>query len=239
MGRHRICALHELLDRNHPDHTLLLQECQLAYTFVVGGNETGLTQRVDDIVAEPITLPSLSTEPDVVLLNIRENMNQGKSETYFKYGLSISDDHIYFDYIAKADGDTLLYVDRFLDRELNRLPTFPDNGLSYGGSLFLPRPDIVDSNMEGTVFFTGDFYFLSPDMARFITSDACDRNRTRWYTSDGRWSTFNEDWAIGLHLDLYPRTLHRMRVGQTNHPIKNPKRYQSLWDDYIGRPGAP
>jgi len=164
--RHRICGLHELLDQDGPNHELLLQECQLAFAFIAGANKTGPTKRVKYSVEEPMTILSNSSEPDIVLLNIKENMNNGKSQTYHKFGGMISEEYICFDYIAKTDSDTLLYIDRLLDEGINTLPTYPDNCRSYGGQDVHAGRGIQDK--EGVVYFTGAFYFFSPDIARFL-----------------------------------------------------------------------
>jgi hypothetical protein len=49
---------------------------------------------------------------DVVNLNIREHMEEGKSQTWFKYVTTVLDHH-YFDYIGKTDTDTLVYPSSF------------------------------------------------------------------------------------------------------------------------------
>jgi hypothetical protein len=95
IGSHRICSLANLLSSNHPEHSQLLRECQIAYTFVAGGNPDGPTERVEFNISEPMILPTTShDEKDLVLLNIRENMKQGKSQSFFKYATSIVDEHI-------------------------------------------------------------------------------------------------------------------------------------------------
>lgn len=223
MERHRICPLNELFDTNHSNHAILLTECQLAYAFIVGHNHTGPTERLNDSLTEPITLPSPPSEPDVVVLNIKENMNDGKTVTYFKFGTIISDDHVYFDYIGKGDTDTLLYVNKFLDEELNTFPTFPDNGRSYGGQDLVAKRPPVDK--DGVIYFAGSLYFLSPDLARFITSDSCNGKQMEAY---------HEDWDIGLFVDAHPLPVHRiaMKLGM-KHPLKGVIKYRTKWKQHM------
>jgi hypothetical protein len=171
-----------------------------------------------------MTLPSPASEPDLVMLNIKENMNEGKTQTYFKYATMICDDHIYFDYIAKTDTDTLFHVDDFLDSDLNHFPVFPDNGRVYGGWSFYGRRSFGDAS--GVIYYAGSFFFLSPDMARFITSDACDRKRL---------DRFAEDWTIGAFVDAHPLPQHRIPVRQycLIHPLKDVRLYRYEWKKYM------
>ena len=76
-----------------------------------------------------MTLPSPANETDLVLLNIQENMEDGKSQSFFKYATSvvIDEHHLDFDYIAKVDSDTIVYPEPFLNANFQDLPRFPDN----------------------------------------------------------------------------------------------------------------
>ena len=228
--RHRICSLTELLDKSRADHALLLRECQLAYTFVVGGNPEGSTERLTFTDSEPMTLAPDALEPDVVLLNIKENMNDGKSQTYFKYGTTVVDNHLYFDYIIKCDTDTLIFPEYFLNHKMNRLPLFPNNVRVYGGFDLFSREDAM--------YFAGSLYFLSVDMARYIASDACDRKKL---------DVFSEDRALGLFAHSHPLPLKRVNIGlppsvgqkeiwsrtPAKHPVKNVTAYRSEWNKYL------
>jgi hypothetical protein len=231
---HRICALHELLDRSRADHDVFLQECQLAYTFVAGGNPEGNTERLNYNASDPMILASISSEPDVVLLNIKENMNHGKSQTFFKYATTVVDNHLYFDYIIKCDTDTIIYPDHFLNEEMNRLPIFPHNVRVYGGLDLLSRSDAI--------YFGGSLYFLSVDLARYIISDACDRKEL---------DVFVEDRAIGLFALSHPLPLKRVNIDlarpgpstrrrrkkwtptAAEHPIKNVTVYREAWEKHM------
>ena len=232
--RHRICALAELLDKSRADHSILVRDCQLAYTFVVGGNPEGSTERLTFTDPEPLTLAPAVSEPDVVVLNIKENMNDGKSQTYFKYGTTVVDNQLYFDYIIKCDTDTLIFPEYFLNYEMKRLPVFPNNVRVYGGFDLLSREDAM--------YYAGSLYFLSVDMARYISSDACDRK-----TLD----VFSEDRALGLFAHSHPLPLKRVNIGlpsseehkmgtkalwsrtAAKHPVKNVTAYRTEWNEYM------
>jgi hypothetical protein len=136
----------------------------------------------------------------------------------------LCDEYIYFDYIAKTDTDTLFYVDKFLNSDLNRFPSFPDNGQVYGGWRCYGKRSLEET--EGVIYYAGSFFFLSPDMARFITSDACDRQRL---------DRFAEDWTIGAFVDAHPLPQHRIRVGWSRliHPLKNVTEYRAKWNQFM------
>jgi Galactosyltransferase len=229
--RYRICSLHDLLvlSKDNPNATkyaMLLRECQLAYVFMAGGNQTGPTERVVYKSSEPITLPS--NETDVVLLNIKENMNEGKTPSFFKYATTVVDEHVYFDYIAKTDSDTLIFPDRILNDSVNKLPVFPNNVLVYGGYRPVARKD---DQMKGPLYWQGSFYFLSVDLARYITSAACDRQSlTLW----------SEDKSMGNFVHSHSQPIHRIRLNLTrkpiDHPLKGRQKFLRRWQESLTDP---
>lgn len=112
---HKICALADLIEattRNTTDKnsksSILLENCELAYTFVVGANPDGPTQLLEFNESYPIAIDHekiQKPERDVVYLNIKENGKFGKSPTWFKYGLEVMKNYpqLYWDYIVKTD----------------------------------------------------------------------------------------------------------------------------------------
>ena len=108
----RICALNELIAESR---TLAHRSasCQLAYTFVLGGNPRGQTfMRAGQ---GPLSMhTTVENELDLTILNIRENMNHGKTLTWFNYAASLLD-FISIDYVAKMDCDPYLNTDLFID----------------------------------------------------------------------------------------------------------------------------
>ena len=86
--------------------------CKLVYAFVVGILEEGPTlhQNAEPLVVEPTDLKlygDIVLEEDVAYLNIKDNMDYGKSLTWFKYGASIAKE-LKIDYIGKIDSDACL-----------------------------------------------------------------------------------------------------------------------------------
>ena len=175
----RICSLVAILRQ-----LVSLQECQLIYVFFVGGSPHGPTELVAPNISFPMTINStLEGEDDVIFLNIRENLEDGKSQTFFKYASMIVAKDVPVDYIGKIDSDTLLFVPEFLDFCKQNLPRRPHNRLVYGGNPHLAGscdPAVNDTHpcpleLVGEVYMGGSFYWMSPDLADFISSDRVPR----------------------------------------------------------------
>lgn len=120
---YRICSLKELPEKPY---------CQIVYTFVVGANATGAMDLVDHppahLTVDPMEHPILDDygqelifEDDVTYLNLQENMEYGKSPSWFLYANTLVDE-LGVDFIAKVDSDTLVFPNRFLDEFATFLP---------------------------------------------------------------------------------------------------------------------
>jgi len=246
-----ICKLDEVVKNkellHHRDH------CQIVYTFVLGGRgqHQNITERVSYSDQDPMevrpprstsangsfeqslgdeTSVSLrnehQTEGDMVFLNIAENMNDGKSQTWFYFASSymLERHGIYFDYIAKTDTDTLIFPGTFKKVELDSLPGYPKNQRIYGGGHEFKPFD--DGPKLGPTYMKGQLYFMSNDLARYITSKRCDRS----YLSVGV-----EDKDHGAFVNSHPLPIvrHELRKrGVFRHPVKDLKNYQQIWDRY-------
>ena len=153
------CPLQDLIN-NGPLHS----KCTVYYTFVVGG--AGDTAPTDHWGDSPITLPPATDEEkemgDIVILNIQENEEIGKSRTWFKYAASLMQQGHPIDYVAKVHKDTLIGPQFLTDLIRNDLPPSPFNTRTYGG-----RPW---ANLKNAVMFaTKAFYFMSSDLALYIS----------------------------------------------------------------------
>ena len=222
----RICPLSDLLS----NHTELLRECQLVYTFVAGGKPDGPTERVEFSDSEPLTLSTPGEETDIVTLNIRENLKEGKSQSFFKYATAIADDYVYFDYFAKTDTDTLIFPERILDIDVKHLAAFPENVRVYGGA---PRAKVQIDHLKGPVYNVGAFYWMSVDLARYITSPECDRDKLK---------VFSEDKSIGNFVHSHPLPIRRVKMNMFpkhfEHPVKNIHEFRALWDHHVTNTGS-
>ena len=151
--------------------------CTLIYAFVAGGRQDGPMMHIDDsmpIALEHSLMPmyrDIDPEDDVVYLNIKENMEDGKSLTWFKYAASIAEEHG-IHYIAKTDSDSYLNLEELLRVTSYDLPATPSNRRIYGGR---PWPDYFGES----VYMAGQFYFVSSDLAHYVTNlmDPFDREK--------------------------------------------------------------
>lgn len=114
-------------------------ECELIYVFVLGGNPNAAPELVDGSrpmeIARPIQGKSNDlNEPDMILLNIRENMNEGKSQTWMHYGAQIAEEYG-LDYVGKCDADSILHLHDFFRFAYKHLPPAPYNSNVYVGAL--------------------------------------------------------------------------------------------------------
>ena len=172
--------------------------CELIYTFVMGGalDADAPTQLVSEENGRPIELtkpvsksgrisPDIN-EPDMTLLNIRENMEDGKSQTWFNYAAQVARS-LDIDYIAKCDADALLHLHEFFVWAYTNLPPAPYNRGMYAGALrdkaYWPKRDDPDDldRFEGYwgkyfqgvhIYIAGQLYILSTDLAEFVGEEA-------------------------------------------------------------------
>lgn len=108
--------------------------CRLIYSFVIGASPDphAPTKIIDSsrpcVVPQQQSIPQpqniLPNEPqdDLVFLNIRENMNEGKSTTWFYCATSTFMEGI--EYVGKMDTDTLPLLDQFM-KQIQQLPPMP------------------------------------------------------------------------------------------------------------------
>lgn len=128
----------------------IADHCELIYTFVVGANRDGPTQVLGNFSGPLLTTPPqdfiFSQEPnDITFLNIKvsqpvptndieicshgwitfdglqENMEEGKSSTWFNYATIIMNAND-IDYAIKCDSDTYVRVDKFFNVSTEHLP---------------------------------------------------------------------------------------------------------------------
>ena len=158
----RVCSL---------DKALQGPECELVYTFVLGGNQSAANEtnpimssrngvplriatqsavavnRTQNLLA-PVRLtfhtgessnwtgsfPMDFARQDMTFLNIAENMNHGKTPSWFYYAHSLAD-RLGLDYVAKCDSDSVINVRRYFDFAAQKLPPAPYNRAIYAGKV--------------------------------------------------------------------------------------------------------
>lgn len=246
----RICSIQELPRK---------PRCQIVYTFVVGANATGVTDMVDQ---QPSNLtvdvreghvvnegsPVVSYEEDVTYLNLQENMEYGKSPSWFLYANSIVNE-LGADFIAKVDSDTLVFPNRFLDEFASLLPTkerpsndtgfsmatraelrvyggIPNDSIGCGG---LRRPHCA--KMGGKTYMQGQLHFLSVDLSRYVTSIPRDLRHELFVPI--------EDLCTAKYVHSHPKPVleavvsPQQNLWEHGKHIKDPSSYERRWNQVI------
>jgi Galactosyltransferase len=161
--KRRLCNLNEFLNITY-DTT----KCRIVYTFVIGGNASGLPAlyTTDDMIFDAHNITS--QEKDLTILNIKENANEGKTPTWFLYASTIIKSKI--DYVSKMDSDTFISLPNLLQVMNNELPGREGQNHSnvYGGVMAdfsvcrgTRRPFYRCKPIRRRFFMLGQFYFLS------------------------------------------------------------------------------
>jgi hypothetical protein len=239
--KHWICSLNDLdLGRlKYPE------KCRMAYAFVMGaGNPDGPTMLLNFNESYPLSLPPPKNETkshrkdatDSVYLNIQENGKFGKSPTWFRYAIEVLERHGWmkdWDYIFKSDTDNLIYTPNFF-RFMDRLPqkravrVFGGRPLDYEGC----GGDSHDhcKQMVGPVFMAGGCYFLSLDLAKFI-SDETTFNHTAVKLP-------HEDMTTGNFVFSHPKNIKMVKEPRSKgvirtHPVKTDRKFNSRWNKML------
>jgi Galactosyltransferase len=236
----RVCSL--------PDYKVMPVDqqyvCEIVYTFVIGASPEAAPELVDDSrpseATRPITgvCPDLN-EPDMTLLNIKENMNEGKSQTWMKYGSEIATRYD-LDYVVKCDADSILHLHEFFQFAYTHLPPAPYNKNIYVGALrdkaYWPRhktenerirfESYFGNNFEGVhLYVAGQIYMMSTDLARFIGKEA--------YTNKCSYCEGHEDHDISAMAFHSPDPIKLVVVGRNQrfweHPVKGEPRWKRIW----------
>lgn len=228
----KMCSLAQY--EKDPDNS----ECQVIYAFVQGG--AGYTARPYFFNSDVLTLPkhfAMSapahandpTEEDVIYLNIRESINGGKSQSWFQYASKIAEKYN-FDYVAKADDDTVMNVP-LLVNFLDDLYPAPYNLRTYGG-LFVAAVyqsnyrNIGDGKLIHTLHAQGQFYYMSQDLAKYIG----DMPVEEWV----KYKTPDEDSTIANYINTHPRPLNLINNYHEIfwfHPCKTEPEFREKYEE--------
>jgi Galactosyltransferase len=236
----RVCSLPDFKSRSVEDR----YECELIWTFVIGANQSATPELVDNsrpmVIPPPIKASGRDlNEPDVVLLNIRENMNEGKSQTWMKYGAELAEQYD-LDYVVKCDTDAILHLHEFFHFAYKNLPPAPYNRGMYVGALrdkaYWPKHDTeaerirfesyFGNNFEGVhLYVAGQIYIVSRDVAEFIGQEA---RESKCSYCEG-----HEDHDITSMAFHYKEPLKVTVIGRSHrfweHPVKGSPRWRRIW----------
>eukprot|EP00979_Chaetoceros_neogracilis_P002213 scaffold387_cov266-Chaetoceros_neogracile.AAC.5 len=210
----RLCSLKEFVRQTAGSRKGRV--CQVAYTFVIGaGGNDRPTDHDDD---EPLTLNLHGNfEDDCTYLNIKENMEDGKSPTYLKFAANFADRYD-IDYVVKMDDDSVISHNALFDWIDSELPPTPYNRRIYGG---FSRP----SRVKNTVYAAGEFYFVSADLADYVGNELTAADRLNMMHP----KRHIEDLDMGTFIFSNPRPVKFIGMYQWKmwtHPHKTETQYR-------------
>lgn len=235
----RVCSLPDFKKKSMEERDV----CELIYTFVVGGNPDASPELVDD--SRPMTAtrpiqgksPDLN-DPDMTLLNIKENMNEGKSQTWLKHGAEVAEQYG-LDYVVKCDADAMLHLHEFFTFAYKHLPPAPYNTHVYAGALrdkaYWPRHKTEEerirfesyfgNNFEGVhLYVAGQLYIMSTDLAKAIGTEAL-ANKCSYCEG-------HEDHDISAMAFHSPEPIKLLVIGRKQrfweHPVKGEPRWKRI-----------
>jgi hypothetical protein len=197
------------------NNNMMPSKCEYIYTFVIGANPYGppiLLSTDNDgtpttatyhsnsyvsswTVPRPIintTNDDINTHNDITLLNIRENMNEGKSQSWIAYSVHHLSQLYHFDYVAKWDADSILLLPEYFEFVYKNLPRAPYNRMMYVGGIYdkaywsynpyWPGHTVAEHILKELffdemynrvhVYVSGQVYFVANDLAQYITNEA-------------------------------------------------------------------
>ena len=221
----RLCKLSEYKRQveDNPNNVV----CQVPYTFVIGAGDESRPHDHDDdqpLTVETVIDGSVDAEGDCTYLNIKENMEDGKSSTYFKFGASLATPYE-IDYVAKIDDDSVLSPHLLLQLIEDDLPPAPFNRRHYGGSSWA-------SYAKNMMYGAGQFYFMSSDLANYVGNSLSAKQRLSMMHS-----RHTEDGDMGAFIFSHPRPVKFLNLSNHafwHHPRKEVDEFKSTWNDSMG-----
>jgi hypothetical protein len=143
-GDRRVCSFSDF--RRLPVEERQSSPCRLIYAFVMGAfdqtnNDTLLPTQITRNDARPLeaNMSDSNTTEHMIFLNIRENMNDGKSQTWLNYAAAVADEYG-MEYVAKCDEDSILSLPKYFAFTADRLPRAPYNRGFYAGRVLNTAP---------------------------------------------------------------------------------------------------
>jgi hypothetical protein len=150
-------------------------------------------------------------------------MEDGKSQTWFKY-TSMVVKEFHFDFIVKVDSDTLVFMPTFLSYASRKLRNHKER--VYGGAAMYEDscdPNVTEEHacplpLVGSLYMSGELYWMSPDLADFITSPHVDRNSLM---------IRHEDVDIGNFVYSHPKSIRDVKMPLDR--VLRDRRFDAKW----------
>eukprot|EP00554_Chaetoceros_debilis_P008518 CAMPEP_0194100522 /NCGR_PEP_ID=MMETSP0150-20130528/1329_1 /TAXON_ID=122233 /ORGANISM="Chaetoceros debilis, Strain MM31A-1" /LENGTH=192 /DNA_ID=CAMNT_0038786887 /DNA_START=1516 /DNA_END=2091 /DNA_ORIENTATION=+ len=142
-------------------------------------------------------------------LNIKENMEDGKSPTFMKFASNIATAHG-LDYVVKLDDDTYLSTVLFTICTDEELPPAPYNIRTYVGPPHLSR-------LKNHVYAAGEMYIVSTDLASYVANKLSFEDRENL-------AIHIEDLDMGTYVHSSPRPVKYKNINGGmfyHHPCKS------------------
>jgi len=221
IGDPRICKLEEFIRQF--EETPNERVCQVPYTFVIGGGGSHRPADHDD--DEPVVLDTdqnghADPQRDCTYLNIRENMEDGKSPTWIKYAADIAAEYG-IDYVSKIDDDSVISPHLLFQFIADDLPPVPYNRRIYGGSA-------LPSYLYHLMYGAGQFYFMSADVADYVGHELTAEDRKGL-----RHSRPIEDLDMGSFVYNMPKPVKFLNMRHYEiwtHPKKTEEQWSNAWE---------
>lgn len=217
----RYCILDDFI-KQQSNYDQSERPCQIAYTFIIGGGGDHRPTDHDD--SEPLTVSSDekgNTEEDCTYLNIKENMEDGKSTTYMKFASTLAEEYG-IDYVGKMDDDAILDPGLLMEFVNDELLPAPFNKRIYAGSVRL-------SVTKNHLYAAGEFYILSSDLAKWVGHEMHINARNEIMIHV-------EDLDMGSYVHSHPRPIKYINLNNFSpyfHPLKEEKDYLDFWDRHM------
>jgi hypothetical protein len=163
-----------------------VSQCELIYSFVIGvgqafnGTEapTEITNDERPLLVNRSAMKDWEEFDDTTLLNIRENTNDGKAQTWLRYASRVAEDHD-FEYVAKCEQTAYLDIRKYFRfADLRLLPQPYDWDLLAGAlrdrsfwTVHPPTRGGADVEEYMARNFEGHLYIESKCTSRLATAE--------------------------------------------------------------------
>jgi hypothetical protein len=183
----------------------------------------------------------------------RENMNEGKSQTWFYFGSKMSKKFkktaTPIDYIVKFDSDSILKLHDFLEFAHARLPPPPYNKNIFVGALrdkgpwYFKDSDLKHPQSEMAryeshwgneydgvhLYLAGQCYLMSADLAAYVAEEA---PFSKVRVAKGGYIEGHEDHDIAAMVYHNPSPITMISISKSQrfweHPVKGAPRYLKI-----------
>ncbi len=176
-------------------------------------------------------------------------MNEGKSQTWFKYAAQVLEAYD-IDYVAKSDTDTLLFLDKMIDFMDENLPPAPYNRNILAGTVVdkwwwekdlhsrAMKPEeeyfIEKYGKDIHLYVEGQIYIMSRDLADFVGKEA-GAEHTQSYRVG------HEDHDVSAMVFHSPKPIKLILIAQNQKfwkhrvKLKLGRNFRRIWDSEIAR----